>query len=143
MPKVSNQFVQFGSKQLPFSQLFILRKYVYATVNLKPVLPNHVLVCSRRPVKRLHELTEIETVEFWITVQEVAKVLTEQTKMNCDITIQDGKEAGQTVEHLHCHIIPIGKQKVINLDKTIEEKSEQDMTNEAYRLRAYFEQSLL
>lgn len=27
------------------------------------------------------------------------------------ITIQDGKDAGQTVEHVHCHVLPRIKEK--------------------------------
>ncbi|CAK87032.1 unnamed protein product (macronuclear) [Paramecium tetraurelia] len=108
MPKPIQQFVQFGPIQLPYSQLFILRRHVFATVNLKPVAPGHVLVCSKRPVKRLYDMTEVEAVEFWITVQEVAKVIKyfHNFKTNCHVSIQDGMHAGQTIPSVHCHIIP-------------------------------------
>jgi hypothetical protein len=31
--------IQFGQHSIPMSQLFLLRKHVFATVNLKPVIP--------------------------------------------------------------------------------------------------------
>ncbi|CAD8100892.1 unnamed protein product [Paramecium sonneborni] len=144
MPKQIQQFVQFGTIQLPYSQLFILRRHVFATVNLKPAAQGHVLVCSRRPVKRLYDMTEVETVEFWITVQEVAKVMSDIYKTSCHVSIQDGIHAGQTVPCVHCHIIPFqGKIQISQAENQKTERSEEDMNQEAQKLRAHFEQSLL
>jgi bis(5'-adenosyl)-triphosphatase len=83
------QTVPFGDMLLPVSQLFILRRHVYASVNIKPVSPGtlliniigHVIVCTRRQVQRIADLTELETVEFWCSVQEISKVISDIYKV--------------------------------------------------------------
>lgn len=58
MQKISNE-IMFGNMALSPNQIFILRKNVFATVNLKPYSQGHVLVCSRRIVPKIQDLTEI------------------------------------------------------------------------------------
>ncbi len=67
--------VVFGKVIIPNSQIFLLRKNVFGMVNHKPVVEGHVLVCSRRAVPKLQDLTEIETIDLFMTAQEVAKKL--------------------------------------------------------------------
>jgi bis(5'-adenosyl)-triphosphatase len=88
-----------------------------------------VLVIPLRPASRLLDLSPPEISDLFLTVQKVQKMLArhyfkkpnptnpasttnpkpksennEQGSFN--ITIQDGKWAGQTVNHLHVHVIP-------------------------------------
>lgn len=49
--------VIFANIVIPSTQIFLSRKNVFAIVNHKPFLPGHVLVCSRRIVPRLSDLT--------------------------------------------------------------------------------------
>jgi len=46
--------VIFDTCIIPYSQIFLSRKNIFATVNHKPFLPGHVLVCSRRNVAKLN-----------------------------------------------------------------------------------------
>ncbi|QSL66145.1 hypothetical protein MERGE_000520 [Pneumocystis wakefieldiae] len=101
-------------------QVFFHAKNSLALVNLKPVLPGHVLVIPRRPVPRLRDLTEQEISCLFSTVQKVSSVVEKAFfASSCTVTIQDGKYAGQTgsslillsvlnfvVPHLHVHVIP-------------------------------------
>lgn len=66
-----------------------------------------VLVASRRPVKRLKDLAPDEVTDFFRTVCKVQKMAEcyHQTTSST-VTVQDGEFAGQTVKHLHCHIMP-------------------------------------
>jgi bis(5'-adenosyl)-triphosphatase len=57
-PKLGSEVI-FGHCIIPQSQIFLSRKNVFAMVNHRPFLPGHVLVCSRRNVEKLNELTEI------------------------------------------------------------------------------------
>jgi bis(5'-adenosyl)-triphosphatase len=50
---------------------------------LKPIVPGHVLVVARRSVARLKELTEIETLDLWLTAQEVAKIIEQIYQTEC------------------------------------------------------------
>lgn len=78
-----------------------------ALVNLKPLLPGHVLVCPRRVVPRLRDLTVPETTDLFQTVSMLSKHLEKIYKADSfNVAIQDGPAAGQSVPHVHAHIIP-------------------------------------
>ncbi len=79
----------------------------FALVNLKPLLPGHVLVSPRRVVPRLTDLSQAEVSDLFMTVQRVGRMVErvyEATSLN--VAIQDGPDAGQSVPHVHTHIIP-------------------------------------
>lgn len=76
-------------------------------MNLKPILPGHVLVCPNRVVPRVADLTPAETTDLFLTVRKVSRMIERvygATSLN--IAIQDGVDAGQSVPHVHTHIIP-------------------------------------
>ncbi|ODQ63324.1 HIT-like protein [Nadsonia fulvescens var. elongata DSM 6958] len=82
-------------------------KFSYALVNLKPIFPGHVLVCPLRNVPRLHDLREEECSDLFLAVQRVSRVIElEYSADSVNVAIQDGPLAGQTVPHVHVHIIP-------------------------------------
>lgn len=62
---------------------------------------------SIRPVKRFADLTSAEVSDLFLCVHRVGPVL-QQAHSGTALTIalQDGKDAGQTVEHVHVHILP-------------------------------------
>ncbi|CAJ2502059.1 Uu.00g049120.m01.CDS01 [Anthostomella pinea] len=142
------------------SQVFLTTTHSFALVNLKPLLPGHVLVCPQRPHRRLTDLSPPELTDLFGAVQRVQHMLARHyftatqvraingssdtatataipqqqgssknaianTNENSDvasdskrttaappeagsfnIAIQDGSEAGQTVPHVHVHVIP-------------------------------------
>ena len=53
---------KFGPWPIPSDQIFMLTPLSYATVNLKPVLPGHMLVISRRCVE-VSAANELEVTE--------------------------------------------------------------------------------
>ena len=76
-------------------------------VNLRPLVPGHVLICSNRVTPLLSDLEEDEYDDLWRAVRIVQKVLKQQ--YNCDafnVAVQDGTGAGQSVPHVHIHILP-------------------------------------
>ncbi|KAI9828490.1 MAG: hypothetical protein M1826_006027 [Phylliscum demangeonii] len=88
-------------------QVFLTTALSFGLVNLKPLAPGHVLICPRRVVARLHELTRPEVSDLFATVQRVARMLQRVYRAPAiNIALQDGPEAGQTVPHLHAHLIP-------------------------------------
>ncbi|CAZ82645.1 unnamed protein product [Tuber melanosporum] len=98
--------VHFGSF-LVTSQVFYSTAHSFALVNLKPLLPGHVLVCSNRVVPRLKDLSTDEVTDLFLTVQKVSKVIEKIYKADSlNIAMQDGVAAGQSVPHVHTHIIP-------------------------------------
>lgn len=88
-------------------QVFYISKYSYALVNLKPIVPGHILIVSKRQVSTIEELEVQENSDFFQTVKFISKVIKKIYKADSlNIAIQDGIAAGQSVPHLHCHIIP-------------------------------------
>lgn len=78
-----------------------------AIYNIAPILPGHSLILPKNHIQSIFELTEKELFEMFQLARRVTTGL--KTYFNCDgsdWTIQDGESAGQTIQHLHLHIIP-------------------------------------
>lgn len=50
--------LSFSNISIPLSQVFLNRSKVYSMVNLKPFVPGHVLICTKRVVSKLEDLNE-------------------------------------------------------------------------------------
>ena len=96
-----------------FCNRAVVEKSFYSTAgfsalyNIAPILPGHTLVIPNRHYQSLDELSETELGNMMIFARKITAVL--KTVFKCDgfdWTIQDGVSAGQTVPHLHLHIIP-------------------------------------
>lgn len=88
-------------------QVFHVTPLSFALVNLKPLLPGHVLVSPIRIVPRFSELSSSEVTDLFTTVQRVSRMVERVFNASAlNIAIQDGKAAGQSVPHVHAHIIP-------------------------------------
>ncbi|OPJ81009.1 bis(5'-adenosyl)-triphosphatase [Patagioenas fasciata monilis] len=69
--------------------------------------PSDVLVCPLRPVERFRDLNPEEVADLFHTAQRVSNVVEKHfCSTSLTIAIQDGPEAGQTVKHVHVHILP-------------------------------------
>eukprot|EP00929_Paragymnodinium_shiwhaense_P120864 TRINITY_DN92938_c0_g1_i1.p1 TRINITY_DN92938_c0_g1~~TRINITY_DN92938_c0_g1_i1.p1 ORF type:complete len:353 (+),score=36.49 TRINITY_DN92938_c0_g1_i1:154-1059(+) len=104
--------VQFGKFKLEPTQVFFASKagHTLATVNLKPLVPGHVLVISRRVAPLLSELSEEELQDLWDTVRSVQTLIQDYYGAPAaNLGVQDGREAGQSVPHVHVHVLPLGQ----------------------------------
>jgi len=100
---------RFGNFEIAQSQIFHTTNLSAAFVNLKPIVPGHVLVIPKRVVVRLKDLTTEECDDLFQTVRLVeSKIEAKFGASACNVAIQDGKEAGQSVAHVHVHILPRG-----------------------------------
>lgn len=87
--------------------MFHVTRLSFAIVNLKPLLPGHVLVSPRRVVPRFNDLSAAEVQDLFLTVQRVSRMVERVfSASSLNIAIQDGADAGQSVPHVHAHIIP-------------------------------------
>ena len=78
-----------------------------ALYNLAPVFPGHSLVIPSRHVHSLLELSEKEAAEMMSFSQKVTRLLLQVFGAKAfDWSVQDGEAAGQSVAHLHLHIVP-------------------------------------
>jgi len=78
-----------------------------ALVNLRPIVPGHVLVIPSRVVARMEDLTTEEYADLWMSVRNVQKVIERvHGAQGSNVAVQDGRDAGQSVPHVHVHILP-------------------------------------
>ena len=74
---------------------------------MKPLLPGHVLVSPRRVTPRFSDLTHTEVTDLFLTVQRVGHMIERvYNGTSLNVAMQDGADAGQSVPHVHTHIIP-------------------------------------
>ncbi|KAG6015426.1 hypothetical protein E4U54_003502 [Claviceps lovelessii] len=111
--KADGRAVKFGPFEVT-NQVFLTTPHSFALVNLKPLVPGHILVCPLQPHRRLTDLSPAETADLFSAVQRTQKMLARRyfpdprdlLSGSFTVAVQDGPEAGQTVPHLHVHVIP-------------------------------------
>ncbi|EFJ22751.1 hypothetical protein SELMODRAFT_104256, partial [Selaginella moellendorffii] len=171
----------FGPYKIDPREVFLVSKHSFALVNLKPVVPElcsfhlssliflsfflcfffiHVLVSSKRVVPRFTDLSSEEVCDLWLTARNVGEKVEKHFKASSlTLAIQDGPQAGQTVPHVHIHVLPRkasdfekndeiydaidDKAKAmndhLNLDKERRDRTMDEMEAEAKDLRALFD----
>lgn len=72
-----------------------------------PQAPTHVLVIPRKPVESIAELAEEDAAllgHMWLVIRNLAR--TEGlAESGYRVVVNCGKDAGQTVDHLHFHLL--------------------------------------
>jgi diadenosine tetraphosphate (Ap4A) HIT family hydrolase len=72
-----------------------------------PVSPGHTLILPKRHIASIFEATKDEVSALWDAVQQARHSLLKEFSLDgFNIGINDGLAAGQTILHLHIHIIP-------------------------------------
>ena len=91
----------FGANDIHVDTVFYRTPLSFAFVNLRPIVPGHLLVSPVRSVERLKDLSPAETTDLWQTVRKVsvaAEKLFNASSLN--VACQDGPFAGQSVPHV-------------------------------------------
>ncbi|KHN98185.1 Bis(5'-adenosyl)-triphosphatase [Metarhizium album ARSEF 1941] len=117
--KTEGMSIHFGPFEVT-KQVFLTTPHSYALVNLKPLIPGHILVCPLKPHPRLTDLSPAETADLFCTVQLAQRMLAQKylpepgnlLSGSFTVAVQDGPDSGQTVPHLHVHVIPRRKGDV-------------------------------
>jgi bis(5'-adenosyl)-triphosphatase len=78
-----------------------------AVYNIAPILPGHSMIVPKRHIESIFGLNDDELAELFRFSREITHIL-----MNVfgsdgfDWSLQESEAAGQSVSHLHLHIIP-------------------------------------
>ena len=146
----------FGPHICKSSQAFYETPLSICFVNIKPIVPGHVLVIPKRVCPRFADLSVEEVTDLWTTVHKLCPVL--ERHYGCEalnLAIQDGRASGQSVPHVHVHMLPRKPDDFKRNDDIYEElesqaldkafdpheerrRTEESMTEEAMELRALF-----
>ncbi|MCL4107937.1 UNVERIFIED_CONTAM: hypothetical protein GTU68_016965 [Idotea baltica] len=80
-----------------------------------PVSPGHCLVVPKRHIKTYFECTEEENRDFRMLILKAKEYVESDNSPDAyNIGMNNGLEAGQSVFHLHIHVIPRYKGDVEN-----------------------------
>ncbi|KAK4492140.1 hypothetical protein RD792_002937 [Penstemon davidsonii] len=110
---------------------------------------------GKREVKRFADLSAEEISDLWLAAQKIGHQLEAYHKASSlTLTIQDGPQAGQTVPHVHVHILPRKSgdfenndeiydaekelKEKLDLDKERKDRSMEEMAEEANEYRKLF-----
>ena len=148
----------FGPWKCPWTEAFYLSELSIAIVNTKPIVPGHCLVISRRVAHRVRDLSPEEQADLWKVASKVGGILEKEYGAEAlTFTVQDGTSAGQTVPHVHFHLLPRKKGDFSKNDMVYDElekweridarddrkpRTAEEMKAEASKLRTLFEDSL-
>lgn len=92
---------------VPGDQVVIERPLAWAVLDNYPVSSGHTLIVLRRHVVTFFETSEEERLEMLRLLDEMKMRLDRENKPDgYNIGINNGAAAGQTVMHLHIHLIP-------------------------------------
>lgn len=82
-------------------------EHTLAFRDIRPVAPTHVLVIPRKHIAAIHELTDADgdlMGKLVLAARNVAKKLDLEAN-GYRLVVNDGEQAGQTVHHIHVHVL--------------------------------------
>ena len=99
-------FTRIIEGEIPCFKVFE-NDHVYSFLDINPVSRGHVLVIPKEQSQFLHELSPESSSELGRALSTISKAITEVTGATSYNIIQNnGSQAGQTIFHVHFHIIP-------------------------------------
>lgn len=95
-------FCELGSRQTVWRS-----DSVVAFRDLYPVTPGHTLIVTRRHCETYFDATSEEQAEIWRAIGEIKSQLDDEfSPQGYNVGFNVGAAGGQTVMHLHVHVIP-------------------------------------
>ncbi|KAI3994050.1 hypothetical protein MKX01_012307 [Papaver californicum] len=98
-PSSEEEYYMFGPYKVYHKEVFHTTHLTFA----KFIFPVDNII----RIKRFVDLTSEEASDLWLTAYKVGGILEDHHQASSlTFTKQDGPEAGQTVPHVHIHILP-------------------------------------
>ncbi len=92
------------------SRMVLKNENVVAFLDINPATPGHTLVIPREHFSTIIDGDADLVANVYKGVKDVVKLL--KSRLDCsgfNILTNQGKEAGQVIEHFHVHVIPRSK----------------------------------
>ncbi len=108
-------FCKIVSGDIPSSVLYE-DEFVKAIMDISPASRGHVIVLSKRHFENLFEIEDEVAARVLIVAKKLAIAMKEE--LNCDginLLQNNGEVAGQSVFHIHFHLIPRYKDDNIQI----------------------------
>ncbi len=106
MSEQDNLFKKIMRGEIPSAKVYE-DEDVYAFKDIAPAAPTHILIIPRASLDGLHELTDADALiagKLLVTASKLAKELGLE-EGGYRVVINTGAAAGQTVPHLHVHLL--------------------------------------
>jgi histidine triad (HIT) family protein len=106
MSSPSCLFCNVVERKIP-AQIVHDNEHILAFVDIRPVAPTHVLVIPKRHITGIHDATagDVDLLgRILLAARDVAEGLGLGAK-GYRLVMNQGPEAGQSVFHLHCHVL--------------------------------------
>ena len=74
--------------------------------DVAPQAPTHVLVIPKKPVRSVSDIADDDAEligHLWKVIRDLAQQL--QLSRGFRVVVNNGREAGQSVDHLHFHVL--------------------------------------
>jgi len=92
---------------VPAERVIQESEYTLVIRDAFPVSPGHTLVIPKRHIESFFEATDTERTDLVLLLAAAREDLNRQFRpAGYNIGINDGAAAGQTVPHVHIHLIP-------------------------------------
>ena len=92
---------------LPLQRVWFEEKNVLVLRDAYPISNGHSLIIPKRHVQSIFELNEDEISDVFLALKKAKNEIHTNLKPDgFNVGINDGVAAGQTVMHLHIHLIP-------------------------------------
>ena len=89
------------------SRLITENKLAFAFPSKAPIVPGHTLICPKRHVSKIDDLTNDEVLAILLLQKELKQAMIKAfDAKGFNYAWNEGKVAGQTVDHLHLHMLP-------------------------------------
>jgi len=147
-PDLPGPDLEFGPVTVPAAAIFARSGRSVAFTNKKPVVAGHVLVAPvRAGAALLGHLSSAETTDLFLLARRVETFLQAQYGVtSTTLSLQNGPLAGQTIPHVHVHLLPRREGDFPENDEIYRElarhdkeaagwRTEQEMAEEAAMLR--------
>lgn len=99
-------FCKIVAKEIPGDVVYE-DEHALAFKDLRPVAPTHVLVIPKKHIAAIHDLTPADAATIG-NVLVAAKKVADQlglTAAGYRLVVNDGDAAGQSVHHIHVHVL--------------------------------------
>lgn len=99
-------FCKIASGEIP-SEIIYKDDYVTAFLDANPLTEGHTLIVPNRHVENILDLADEDVCPVFLAVKKVTGMLQKTLDpRGFTIGINHGKISGQSIDHLHIHVIP-------------------------------------
>jgi histidine triad (HIT) family protein len=132
-------FCRIVAKQIPASVVHE-DEHTLAFMDLGQVNPGHVLVAAKAHAENVYMLDDVQAAAVFRSVARVARAIRAAfAPEGLSVYQANGKAAGQTVFHLHVHLVPRHENDGMNLTWPVKNPPRERLEEYAAKVRAHFQ----